>query len=77
MHGPSLPSGGILGRLKSHKVIQWTLAYAALAYALLHGVEMVSGALSWPHLIVRVLTLLLILAVPVIALLAWSLLPHP
>jgi TolB-like protein len=71
MHGPSLPSDGFLGRLKSHKVIEWTLAYAALAYKLLHGVEMVGEALSWPHWIARVLTLLLILGVPVIALLAW------
>jgi TolB-like protein len=71
MHGPSLPTDGFLGRLKSHKVIEWTLAYAALAYTVLHGVEMVAGALSWPHWIVRVLTLLLILGVPVIGLLAW------
>jgi TolB-like protein/Flp pilus assembly protein TadD len=71
MHGPSLPSNGFLGRLKSHKVIQWTLAYAALAYTVLHGVEMVAGALSWPHVIARVLTLVLILGIPVIATLAW------
>jgi TolB-like protein/Tfp pilus assembly protein PilF len=32
---------------------------------------MVAGALSWPHWIVRVLTLVLILGVPVVALLAW------
>jgi TolB-like protein len=71
MHGPSLPSDGFFGRLKSHKVIEWTLAYAALAYTVLHGVEMVAGALSWPHAIARVLTLVLILGVPVIATLAW------
>jgi TolB-like protein/Tfp pilus assembly protein PilF len=71
MHGPSLPSDGFLGRLKTHKVIQWTLAYAALAYTVLHGVEMVAGALNWPHVIARVLTLVLILGIPVIATLAW------
>jgi TolB-like protein/Tfp pilus assembly protein PilF len=71
MHGPSLPSDGFLGRLKSHKVIQWTLAYAALAYTVLHGVEIVAGALNWPHVIARVLTLVLILGIPVIATLAW------
>jgi TolB-like protein/Tfp pilus assembly protein PilF len=32
---------------------------------------MVAGALSWPHWIVRVLTLVLILGVPIIATLAW------
>jgi hypothetical protein len=36
-------------RLKEHKVAQWTLAYAAAGYALLHGTEMVSNALEWPH----------------------------
>ena len=35
-------------RLKEHKVAQWTLAYAAVAYTLLHGMEMVSDALDWP-----------------------------
>ena len=71
MHAPNLPSDGVLGRLKSHKVIQWTLAYAALAYTVLHGVEMLSEAQSWPHVIVRLLSLVLILGVPVIATLAW------
>jgi hypothetical protein len=27
-------------RIKAHKVVQWTLAYLAVAYTLLHGVEM-------------------------------------
>ena len=31
-------------RLKQHKVAQWTLAYAAAAYTLLQGTEMVSDA---------------------------------
>lgn len=47
------------------------LANAALAYTVLHGVEMVAGALNWPHVIARVLTLVLILGIPVIATLAW------
>jgi TolB-like protein/Flp pilus assembly protein TadD len=58
-------------RIKEHKVLQWTLAYAAAAYTLLHVVEMFSGAFGWPHVIVRVLSLLLILGVPVTVLLAW------
>jgi TolB-like protein len=71
MHGPSVPTDGFLGRLRSHKVIEWTLAYAALAYTVLHGVEMFSEAQSWPHVIVRVLSLVLMLGTPVIATLAW------
>ena len=62
---------GVLARLHHHKVVQWTLAYSAGAYTLLHAVEMVAGALSWPHLVVRVTTLVLLLGVPVAATLAW------
>jgi len=58
-------------RIKEHKVVQWTVAYAAAAYTLLHAMEMVSDALGWPHVIIRVLTLLLILGAPLAATLAW------
>src|SRR6185503_4676665 len=50
-------SMSVWARIKEHKVAQWTLAYAAGAYTLLHSVEMVSDALDWPHLVVRILTL--------------------
>lgn len=58
-------------RIKEHKVVQWTVAYAAAAYTLLHAMEMVSDALDWPHIVIRVLTLLLILGAPLAATLAW------
>ena len=58
-------------RIQQHKIAQWTLAYAAAAYTLLHTTEMVSDALEWPHLVVRALTLTLLLALPVVVVLAW------
>ena len=58
-------------RLKAHKVVQWTLAYLAIAYTLLHGAEMLAGSLNWSHGFLRVFTLVLILGVPVIVTLAW------
>jgi TolB-like protein len=58
-------------RIVDHKMMHWTLAYAAAGYTLLHGVEMVSGALGWPHVIARLLTLALFLGVPVVITLAW------
>ena len=67
---PAVPSN-VWARIRDHKVAQWTLAYAAAAYTLLHAVEMVSGALDWPHLIVRAVTLLLFLGLPIAATLAW------
>ena len=65
------PSMSVWARIKEHKVAQWTLAYAAAAYTLLHGTEMVSNALEWPHLLVRILTLLLLLGAPLVVTLAW------
>src|ERR1700728_725968 len=65
------PSPGPGQRLKEHKVIQWTLVYAAAAYTLLHGAEMLSDAQEWPHIIVRVLSMALVLGVPIVVTLAW------
>jgi TolB-like protein len=70
MPGPA-PSSGVWDRIKQHKVAQWTFAYVAAAYTLLQGVEMVSDALEWPHLAVRVVTLLLLAGVPLAVTLAW------
>jgi adenylate cyclase len=62
---------GVWERLKQHKVIQWTLAYAAAAYTVLHGAEMVGSAFHWPELLIRVITVVLALGVPLAAVLAW------
>lgn len=58
-------------RIKEHKVVQWTLAYLALAYTLLHGAEMLRNALGWSHGLLRFFTLLLILGIPLVMVLAW------
>ena len=47
------------------------LAYAALAYTLLHGAEMLSSSLGWPHGLIRVFTILLLIGGPFVATLAW------
>ena len=43
-----LPVLGFWDRVRNHKVMQWTLAYAAGAYTLLHGTEMVVSAMRTP-----------------------------
>jgi TolB-like protein len=58
-------------RIKHHKIVQWTLAYLALAYTLLHGAEMLGNSLGWSHGLLRLFTLILILGVPVVITLAW------
>ena len=68
---PTSPAASVWARIRDHKVVQWTLAYAAAAYTVLHAVEMVSSALDWPHLVVRIVTLLLFLGVPIATTLAW------
>ncbi len=62
---------GVWERIKQHKVVQWTLAYLALAYTLLHGAELLQSSLGWPHTVVRVTALLLIIGVPVVLIVAW------
>lgn len=64
-------SGTVWARIKAHKVLEWTLAYTAAAYTLLHVVEMVGNAFDWPHVLARILTLLLALGVPIATTLAW------
>lgn len=61
----------VLARIKEHKIAQWTLAYAAFAFATLHVVTLLSDALEWPHIVVRSVTLLLIVGVPIVPTLAW------
>jgi adenylate cyclase len=58
-------------RIKHHRVVQWTLAYLALAYTLLHGAELLGNSLGWSHGLLRLFTLLLILGVPVVIIVAW------
>lgn len=48
----------VWSRIKEHKVVQWTLGYAVAAYTLLHGVEMVGNAFTWPQTLVRIVTML-------------------
>jgi TolB-like protein/Tfp pilus assembly protein PilF len=58
-------------RVKEHKIAQWTVAYAAFAFVTLHAATLVSDALEWPHVLVRALTLVLMLGLPMAPILAW------
>jgi TolB-like protein/Flp pilus assembly protein TadD len=58
-------------RIKERKIVQWTAAYVAFAFVALHGATLLSDALEWPHVIVRVVTFLLILGLPIVPILAW------
>jgi hypothetical protein len=49
------------------------MAYAALAYTLLHGAEMLGSSLGWPHGLVSVFTIILLLGAHIVATIAWYL----
>jgi hypothetical protein len=67
----AVPIRAIWERIKHHKVVQWTLAYLALAYTLLHTAEMLGNSLGWSHGLLRLFTLLLVLGVPVVIVVSW------
>src|SRR6266550_9364019 len=58
-------------RVNDHKMVQWSVAYVALAYGIQHGVELTSDAFEWPRAVVRISMLLLVLGLPVVMTLAW------
>jgi adenylate cyclase len=58
-------------RVYDHKIAQWSVAYIAVAYALLQGLVLMGGAFDWPDAVLRASMLLLILGLPVVITLAW------
>src|SRR5215469_13162112 len=58
-------------RIRRHKVVEWTVAYIAFAYALLNGVQMLREAFDWPALVSRLTAVGLVLGTPVAVTLAW------
>jgi adenylate cyclase len=58
-------------RLREHKIVQWTIAYVAIAYGIQHGITLTSEAFEWPHAVTRISMLLLALALPIAVTLAW------
>jgi TolB-like protein/Flp pilus assembly protein TadD len=67
----AVPPANVWERLKHHKVLQWTLAYAAAAYTLMHATQMAAESFDWPHLVVRIVALVLVLGLPIVVLLSW------
>src|SRR3546814_19493530 len=58
-------------RLRQRKLVQWALAYAAGAFALLQGVDIVAQQFGWPEGLQRGITLALVLGFLVTLVLAW------
>lgn len=62
---------GLWRRLRDRKVAQWGLAYVAGAWGFLQGVGFVGETFAWPGLIRRLATLALLVAFPLVLVLAW------
>ena len=64
----------VLARLwrsvNERKMVQWTIAYVALAYSLQHGVQLTSDAFKWEG-VTGISMLLLALGLPLVVTVAW------
>src|SRR5258706_1312697 len=58
-------------RINDHKMVQWSVAYVALAYGVQHAVTLITEAFEWPHAVERVSMLLLAFGLPIVITLAW------
>src|SRR5437764_5923247 len=58
-------------RVNDRKIVQWSVAYVALAYGIQHGVVLTGDAFEWPHAIQQISMLLLALGLPVVMTCAW------
>jgi TolB-like protein len=61
----------LLERLRQRKVVQWSLAYAAFAFALLQGLDIVAQQFGWPDGVRRGITIALAIGFFVTLVLAW------
>jgi TolB-like protein/Tfp pilus assembly protein PilF len=61
----------VLQRLRERKLVQWALAYAAVAFALLQGVDIVAQRFGWPESIERGLIVAFAVGFLVTLVLAW------
>src|SRR6058998_2153603 len=60
-----------LQRLKERKLVQWSVAYVAAAFALLQGVDIIAQQFGWPEGVRRGITLALVVGFFVTLVLAW------
>ncbi len=60
-----------LQHLKERKLVQWTLAYVAAAFALLQGIDIVAQRFGWPEQTMRLVIVALSVGFFVTAVLAW------
>jgi TolB-like protein len=70
-HGERCAMSDFLQRLKARKLVQWTLAYIAAAFALIQVIDVASDSYEWPHLVMHLVFGVLALGFVVTLVLAW------
>jgi TolB-like protein len=60
-----------LQRVKERKLVQWTVAYVAAAFALLQGIDIVAQRFGWPEQTMRLVIIALSVGLFVTLVLAW------
>lgn len=63
--------GGLMSRLREHKIVQWALAYIGAAITIAHGEELLAHAFSWNEIYARWLLALLLVGFPIALMIAW------
>jgi TolB-like protein len=61
----------VWSRVNEHKLVQWTVGYVAVAYAIQHAVVLTSESFEWPNAVARSTMLLLVLGLPFAITFAW------
>jgi TolB-like protein/Tfp pilus assembly protein PilF len=60
-----------LQRLKQRKLVQWTVAYVAAAFALLQGIDIVAQRFGWPEQTMRFVIIVLSIGLCITLVMAW------
>ena len=60
-----------LQRLKQRKLVQWSVAYVAAAFALIQGIDIVAQRFGWPEQTMRLVIIALSVGLFVTLVLAW------
>jgi len=58
-------------KLRQRKVVQWGIAYAAGAWGLLQVLQFLADTYDWPGQVLRLVTLVFALGLPIVLILAW------
>jgi TolB-like protein/Tfp pilus assembly protein PilF len=66
-----LKNTNFFAELKQRKLVQWTLAYVAAAFALLQGIDIVAQRFGWPEQTMRLVIVALSVGFFVAVVLAW------